>query len=131
MQMKIPNLSCDARGMRIQHHDVNLSHSIYHFNSYSTQSTYCLFNLLTKETTKLNNKMQDLERIERLRSLSHRIDCELERIEENVVNCPSHYLLLMVFQMRKQCLKRSMDELRKLEDEVKLSLNLWSIISIS
>jgi hypothetical protein len=87
--------------------------------------------------------MQDLERIERLRSLSHRIDCALgiERIDwyrpltmRRMLSIDDWYRPLTMRRMwsiindwlnfERTDLYLSMDELRELEDEVRLSLNL-------
>jgi hypothetical protein len=70
--------------------------------------------------------MQDLERIERLRSLSHRIDCalEIERIDWYSMTMRRMWSINDWVNFMRTDLYLSMDELRELEDEVRLSLNL-------
>jgi hypothetical protein len=70
--------------------------------------------------------MQDLERIERLRSLSHRLDCALgiERMDWYSITIMSRMRRIWSWvNFMRTDLYRS-NELRELEDEVRLSLNL-------
>jgi hypothetical protein len=71
--------------------------------------------------------MQDLERIERLRSISHRIDCalETERIGwYRPLTMRRKWSINDWLNFERTDLYLSMDQLRELEDEVRLSLNL-------